>query len=342
MNGSKTLLTAFLAGMFMVVVEAPTQTLQARRLTPAEESTFASNDDALADFWADWTEHDSVLLAPPANSHPVHNSVQSPADARVVMKCAASTAGLYLYCAVTDDIWVDTAGLDDVRWHDAVEVWVDTFAAVEAVMDSSYGFLSVTSRSIAARMAAPSPPADLWLGYWNDAYSTWDHITTDAAELLGFGIQAEVVAVDDSTCVLECFLSWAGFGSQRFAPGAPLAGERVALTGGYYDHDTVGDSAGVLFWQSCPPWEPRYQIPCGAANTWGDVVLPATMPPVEQQGIAHYGSLRSTHTTRPGSPRVYTLTGRAVAQPPLSRSGVVVSVCEAGQGRLEAHVVQSW
>lgn len=193
--------------------------LIAYKLTAVQESGFSRTDGSLSAFWGSWGGRDSILLVPPAGCYVGRcGFTGGSADAQLVVKAAAGTAGLYLCFIADDDEFVDRGGTGD--WSaDAIELFVDQisadsiFGCVGCLIGLYASTLTYTSTNVITWLGRTAPPADVLykcydenLWSWQEAVLTYANLQT----LLGWHL--EPVSISGSRKAVEVLIPWAKLG----------------------------------------------------------------------------------------------------------------------------------
>jgi hypothetical protein len=253
-------------------------------LSPADEAAFSATDGQVSAFWQAWDSRDIVDLIAPDNCYPGRCGFSGPDDASLVIKAAGTERGLYLLATVGDNIWVDPA--DDNDWGaDAMDLYVDAQDCLIGLYNST---LSYTTQQVFVWMGGAAAPSGCRIAYYDENMWSWQGTPMSWSDMGAvWGLQAEVVQVDATHKAQEWFFPWDRFG-KGLGVGTPLAGRRVALSGGYNDKDGDNTDPHCLRWLGRDPWAEDAKT----VNYWGDLLLADDM-----------GSVVSTTGARPGQAR---------------------------------------
>jgi opacity protein-like surface antigen len=279
-------------------------------LLSAEQIAQFQMDGTASPFWETGWTGDYSEMTIMGHSHPERATWNGETDAVLTVKIAAGPEGIYLYCKVTDDVWVTGP-----TWHfDAVDLMLDSKSpadianATDRAAPQFEWCLTQTSKQYQVWMGGPGEVATgLMFNQYDPTYFTWWEAPKSFAEMVPEGgVQMEVFIIDEQNKAQEWFVPWAHLGmTDQIAEG-----QQISFAGGYNDmdvtditlepvsslrlkqYDPIGGAAGTTF--------------ADRAQYWGAVVLPALQVgvnnPFATKGIATSADVRATE--------FYTLQGK--------------------------------
>jgi len=286
------------------------------QLSPAEEAQVSFSDGQVAGFWADWAGRDQIDMVPPDDCYPGQCGMTDSLDAQLIVRAAATTQGLYLYAASTDDHWVEDPGDSGVTC-DVVELFFDQLQADRACWwcDEWYLIgcdyratpLSYTAWHLRAPTGAGQRTPRVRMRHYDTDVWTWVTVdyTRDSLQSV-WALEIDTATLDPEHRAQEWFLPWHTF-CMGLPAGAQLAGRRLAFIGGYNDADTASATVGLLRWNGGDPFLRS------DACYWGDLLLPTDMPPVAAVGVAPQRQAIPRSTSALAKPLRYDPTGRCLS-----------------------------
>lgn len=247
-------------------------------LTDAQSSSFQAADQKISAFWDSWTGKDYIDMNTTSNSYPGRDAWGGLDDARITIKAGYSKLGVYLYCEVTDNVWVDPVSGSESWGYDAVDLYFDNKSSAgigaggEAIMvNLAYGWaLTYTSQQIQVWMGSTTLPTTFRYSYYDETYWDWsrNEVEFATAATTYNGMAMEVVKKDDTHKTQEWFIPWSQVGVGGVS-GAPTAGTRFGFSGGYNDMDGEGGAVKSLRWKQYDPFSDA----ANAMASWGDLEL---------------------------------------------------------------------
>jgi len=270
-------------------------------------------DNAVSNFWSDWSGKDYMQMIPPDDCYPGRCNFSGESDANIEIKAAGTSRGLYILLTVTDNTWVDRASADD--WGaDAVDIYFDALDANTAhtCTDCKIGLyttdLTYTTQQFQVWMGASALPTGCRIAYydelmwaWTAGYIDWNMLESQ------YGLQVDVIALSSTQKAQEWFFPWGSYGKKgTILAGTLLDGKKIAFSGGYNDKDGDNVDPDCLRWLGKDPWS-------GAPdpNNWGDLELQAGMGLVEPVSVKREKHLPVSITTKTMR-EYYTLQGQRV------------------------------
>lgn len=256
--------------------------LVARQLT-AEEAMAFKMDGRISPFWATWAA-DSLDMTPPANCYPDRCGFYGFGDARVAVKAAWTSRGLYLCVSVRDDRWIGRTDADD--WGaDALTVYLDSqdaasiFTCTDCLIGLYASTLSYCTQAFRTWIGAGVPPETFHHSYYDEQLWSWQtvNVTRDAARSM-YGMTMDAAFLSAGVRAQEWFIPWPSLGcGLQYPQPVDLYGRRIAFTAGYDDKDGEQDMPDCLRWLGKDPWATDAQL----VNYWGDILLgdTVTQPP---------------------------------------------------------------
>jgi hypothetical protein len=305
------------------------------------ERELQDTNGALADLWADWSNRDSVLIAPPASCYPGHCASGGSANAAVTVRAAIGCDGIYILTVVTDDQWMAADAADERG--DVLELFLDRLSSSfiagcgSCRIDTRDDGLSYTSRRLRLWMGAGGLALGLRLGAHDQQVWFWVEDTLSRAELAALtGTQVKVVQLDAERRAVQWSIGW-GIFSMYWSPLA--AGAQAALSIGYSDRDS-SDSCRIAWLRGDPitgrDGHPTYH--------WGDLQAPADWDGWSCWTAAQHCSSRPAVPT-PGTTtrtELFSLTGARVSQgASFARQGPLVERRTWSDGTTHTRLVRS-
>jgi len=290
-------------------------TLCVYTLTPAQELEFSAVDGAVSPFWADMTG-DHLDLIPPDDCAAGSCNFTGVDDASMLVKAAGTRKGIYLYVAVTDNVWVDWSGGDSYG-DDSVDFYFDAldantiFTCTDCLVGLYNSTLSYTTQQFQVFMGAASIPTQFRFAYYDVEFWSWQTLTLTWANAKAlYGFEAEIVSVDGVTKVQEWFFPWEKFGG-GLALGSDITNRRFGFCGGYNDMDGDNTSPDKLRWpEAGDPWAGDAQT----LNYWGDFLTDGSIGTVYEVSVNRPTmSARPVEGGRVASTEYFTLDGQRIA-----------------------------
>jgi len=249
-------------------------------LSEAEQTSFSTDDGIVSSFWTtNWIDRDYIDMTTALNSNPNSAPWSGSDDARITIKAAASPEGLFFYCKVTDDIWVDPVSGTGAWKYDAVDLFFDNKTSEEILAGGSSIMvnpawkwaLTFTSQQYQVWMGSAALPTTFAFNYYDNLFFTWSQNTVsfDQASLHYDGMKMEIIIEDNTNKVQEWFIPWSWVGTGGIS-GPINQGKRFAFTGGYNDMDGDGSSVGEIRWKNIDPFGGGNSLEEHAAS-WGDL-----------------------------------------------------------------------
>jgi hypothetical protein len=257
----------------------------------SETSSFSVNDARASSFWSDWKERDSILLVPSVNSYPGRDTWNGDDDARMVVKAAWSSSGLYFLITVIDDNWVTADAANSARWQDdAVDFYLDALSSSEirnggesVLLNPAYGWaLTYTSHQV--MFWATNDTAFSY--YYYDPYYYFSepvyYYEFSEAPVLFNGMTVEKFDISPSHKGIEYFFPWRRLWHPDTSATIQSPGMQYAFTIGYNDLDGDEDTVKCMRWKTYDPFASSLPDNPGvsenALGSWGDIELG---PPLE-------------------------------------------------------------
>lgn len=262
--------------------------LVAKFLSASQEAQFSTTDRQISAFWANWDgDFISMKSDDPLYTRSVStiSPFNGPDDARLVVRAAYSTSGVYFYLAVTDNNWVDP-GL----WsNDAVYMFIDKLSSAEIAdqrnwIDPMQWAITYFSKQLLVPCGGTIPAASFVYCYYNDIDSTLTGLSFALKDPALGGLAMEVVSIDSVHKIQEWLIPWSQWG----VTDSIATGMKFGFTISYNDFDSgeVYDGfncVNSMDWiQLCTP----YCLP--DASLWGDIELgagPIAVKPFAQNKI---------------------------------------------------------
>jgi hypothetical protein len=254
---------------------------------PTADADFTSaGATAISSFWGTWDGANASTLGMDiikmdagmsayAQNRCAASAFTGAEDAGIEIRAAYSATAVYLYCAATDNSFVDYVGWQ----NDVVDIYVDAMNKANGLADAMNYFnpqqwgLTLTSKQIQVGMGGTSLPSVFNYRFYDNLAMTF----TDHAESFGdasiSGMTMKIVSSGSGKKIQEWYIPFTEFGITETAEGT-----RYGFTGGYNDNDNgdAVDCTNSLRWQGlCDPY-------CAAtADTWGELELGPTTSAVK-------------------------------------------------------------
>lgn len=318
------------SGSYALTADPADAVLGLYELTEAQTSSFSASDQKVSDFWKEWTGKDYIDMNTTNNSYPGRDAWSGTDDAHITVKAGYGKLGIYLYCEVTDNTWVDPVTGSEGWGYDAVDLYFDNKSSADissggdAVMvNPSYGWsLTFTSQQVQVWMGSTALPTTFRYSYYDELYWDWsrNEVEFATAATTYNGMAMEVVKVDDTHKTQEWFIPWSQVGVGGVS-GAKTAGTRFGFSGGYNDMDGEDGEVKSLRWKLYDPF-------AGAENalaSWGDLELEKDIalgvaPKARNLGRQLTGKITAT--------QYFTLKGQRIAAPTAQYVGNATMVVE--------------
>ena len=256
-------------------VEDAGSVLLAYGLSAEQEKTFAAGTGVSA-FWGQMGEdQDAIRMTQKDHAREGSSfSIVTTMDARMTVKAAYSTRGLFLLYEVTDNRFSDP-DLKSYLAVDALDVLLDSHSSAyindpansKRFMNQGWGLFETTRQFQVAIGGAGQPPLVM-----RNLAEPWDfnsnRLTPEEAKSR-YGIEVRTVKLDRFTRVQEWFIPWSELGME----GPPSAGTRLGFAPGYNDRDPGESTSKELRWiGKTSPW--AHGVANGKApRGWGDIEI---------------------------------------------------------------------
>ncbi len=260
--------------------------LRAYALSDSEAALFSMSDGKRSEFWGSTPDQDIAIIYPPDYCYPGRCLSTDALDAGLVVRAAATPQALYLYLEVTDNEFVNR--VDQTDWGaDCIDLYLDELSSQEIwdCTDCLIGLyeskLTYSTEQFQTWLAADTalPIGCLYMDYGDELWGGMQPVGLTWEQLRQlYQVEAEPVYLTPHYKIIEMRIPWQHFDG-AFPPGTPLASRRLAMTAGYNDKDGDTTEPGCIRWLGKDPWS-------GDQNYWGDILLPASLGPVDTVAMA--------------------------------------------------------
>lgn len=231
-------------------------------------------------FWQAWGDADSMVLAAPGSCVPESCSFTDGKDARVMIKSAASTNGIYFLVHITDNWRIDADGaggdkvvlrMDRISPEDIEMLWAAALVEPWAATRSHSAWSLEIPPGLSSRVRLESYSESSW------TWSTVDLATQELNARHGIRIDVCSTQVSDQQSsdqrFMELFIPWSNY-CGGLPPDTMLGGQHFAFCAGYDDADWGQGSRGILRWFYNSPFDYVGKEAYG----WGKLYLCALPP----------------------------------------------------------------
>lgn len=298
-------------------------------LVAYELSGIEPGDGQISSVWDSWDGKDYVLMTPENHGWQRGTVPWSGVDdASFTVKAAYDDNGLYVYCEVADNSFVEA---QDGYQFDKVDLYVDNQSSTtiyskdpfEVFCYPTWWQLTYTSIQFQVAFGGASAPTTFACNYYDETMweMTYNTISMDEAETNMDGLSIDIADLGGSKKAQEWYLPWSQVGIGGTG-GKPGPGTRLAFAGGYNDLDADNPEAEQV---NCLRWIAQrdpFNNP-DEPEAWGDIQLGEGDPAVSRIRTTRVRSV----PTRSTGVRVFTLSGRgiAVSGPNAGTRGVVIT-----------------
>lgn len=347
-----TMMTALLAAPLAFAADPNDAVVEAGKIAPSTEATFA-RDGKLSPFWSAWeTGQDYANLTTTANAWVSGTGTFSGADdAGLKIKAAYGENALYLLFEVTDNDWQPPAGYD----ADALDFLIDKMSSQEIrdanpfdayIQPSWLWSLTFSSIQYQVGIGGASLPTTVQVNYFDGAAMYWGVEPLENLATAYGGMDLDIVDKGGANRALEVKIPWAWVGTPSGSVGSvPPEGTRVALAGGYNDLD-AGETGGrtLLRWKEKDPFNSCTDMtpPHDYCDSWGDIQMggQAPVPVIHGQGRVQTGTAGAVVATSYYTIKGEKLTGNAASM--LKTGTMIVKKETLGSGAIRSQMVRTY
>ena len=251
---------------------------------------YSATDGVLSGFWSKWDNYSRDYVSMKSDQsqylYEVGPKFQGGDDAGLAVRAAYNEKGVYLYCDVNDNSFVEP-GAPGTWGTDVVDLYMDALnkAGLENV-ENLFGAqwaLSTSSKQLQVAMGNTAKVSSFNFRKYDavDMLTMTNNNVPFGSGIIGDcnydSINCEIITVSATRKIQEWYIPW----SQWLGEGGamPAVGTRLAFIAGYNDQD--GDAAGQtksLRWREhCDPY-------CGISKglpTWGEVEVGDFLDPAD-------------------------------------------------------------